>query len=246
MRFCFTQLTMDLEPQTATLFLPPIPDDKIGKWNDPNPSTQTIARSADIENRDLQKFLNTSNIHNPIFHHDMAKAYKQASNLEYAKTDSLGDPNHEYAEFFLQSETSAENPYEADLGLNPIVNENKHEEKLRFSGNLYKAPTASMYDPPGTNKQYYLNSTVWDKTVPKQAQWGYLDSVLLPSSVSGGPLTQITQGTKNATDTKITPPKIRGYNDRTPTNDELRSISAHSHKNISTSSAMNHIYRTFK
>lgn len=217
----------------------------LGRWNDPNPATQMVARDIEHETQEVREFQKSSNLHNPIFHHDLQRAYKNAANLEYAFE---GEHTDEIYDFFTIPETgNGENPHEEHRGLNPIVNENRAENQLRFQGSLFVLPRVGKYEPVGTQKTYEQTSTIWDKKEAKPSKSKRIDPQLLPAFGGLASLRADVQNSINADDLNVQYPTIGLYNDLTPTSDEvLQNFKPPKLTRTSKLDRMSQIYKSYK
>ena len=200
------------------------PQDLIGRWDDPNPSTQLQPRTHQLVAQEIEEAQDATNANNPFFHTNQSRVFKGDYGMDYIAQDKT-DQSAEATEFFYNTTASGEDYLEQEFGRNPIHNANVIQEKLRFSGSLFDLPNVSLIHAPGTHIAYSLPTTIWDKQGLK-VPTATLDIPLSRESHNFGEaaLRPDTQISSKNTDTLFDPNplKIGIYNDRAELFDENR------------------------
>lgn len=195
--------------------------DRIGEWNDPNPSTQLIPEDIEAMSRQIRAIEDESNIHNPVHHINRQHNYKNPEIVDEILRTTGDSSNLEVFTFFNNTIASGEQNFEDALGNNPIFEDNRNEAKIRFSGTLNTLPLASLTTPPGTNIPVAIENTTWDKRPISLRGWD-LDMPLTEIVPGVAPLRADTQISGKNTDTGDNPLLISQFLDRNQVFDEGR------------------------
>lgn len=192
-----------------------------GKWNDPNPATQTVARDLDEMAEEVKNSEDISNLHSQFFHISRESNYKNVDHLDDI-LDTRGTSDHpEVENFYKNTIASGENNLDEAAGNNPIHEDNRNEAQIRYGGKMYALPLVSSVNPPGTNEAAFVQSTIFDKQ-PLRLPTQELDTPLLPVVFGNAPLRPDTQISGANTDTGDNPLLISQFLDRNQLFDEGR------------------------
>lgn len=173
---------------------PGVSTELIGRWDDPNPSTQLQPLDLAIQARDIIREQRATDLSAaPVFNHRLEAALKNADAWRYNnRTEDDKTPEEQRAftsvPYKLPFVGIGEDVNFDASGQNIILNGNYDEKQIRFGGNLYNAALDDRYEAVGTNEITFAGrgtvSTKFDKVIPRPAPIN-LDSSLLISSQPG-------------------------------------------------------------
>lgn len=171
-------------------------DAVVGRWDDPNPSTQMQVQDLGIQTEQIQEYDRATDLGcAPTFNHALNAALKDAEAYRYNRYADEDDDTPEEQRAFtsvpytLPFVGTGEDVFFDASGENVIINDNANELALRFRGDLYKAALDDRYEPTGTNANTFgglaQTSTLFDKQTPFVNNSINLDSSLIISSQAG-------------------------------------------------------------
>jgi len=167
-------------------------DPLIGRWDDPNPSTQMQPLDLSIHTQDIQREQGSNDLSSaPVFNHALRRALKDADSWRYNNgQEETTEEQRAFTTvpFELPFVGVGEDVHFDISGRNLIMNGNYEEKQIRFARPLYHAALDDRYERVGsnyvTNAGRGVTSTLHDKVLPRPVNTN-LDSALLVASHPG-------------------------------------------------------------